>query len=161
MAKFKSFDIFPWNFHYQKNSLFFFYVYMHWLGCTLVQNSLVLRHLKWHFPMCLGVSERSSEQTSECRGAREQGGQCRANKGASSMSKWAKGQASGPVLTSQFLAVLNHCGVVHWNFKTLRIFTELHSKKHLPSLVMIGQDPLHTITIPPIYMVDGGSFFAL
>ena len=49
----------------------------------------------------------------------------------------------------------------HWNFKTLRIFTELYSKKHLPSLVMIGQNLLHTISIPPAYIVDSGSFFPL
>ena len=45
--------------------------------CTMVQNGLVLRHLITHFPTSLGVSKR------------------------------VNGKVSGPVLTSQFLDVLN------------------------------------------------------
>ena len=64
--------------------------------------------LKSRFPTSLGVSERASEQMSERSGARERSEQCGASKRVSSASERANGQASGPVLTSRFLAFLTH-----------------------------------------------------
>ena len=42
--------------------------------CTMIQNSLILRHKNSYFPTSLGVSERASERMSEQSEAREQGG---------------------------------------------------------------------------------------
>ena len=45
---------------------------------------------------------------SECRGAREQSEHCGASERVSGASKRTNGRANGPVLTSGFLAVLDH-----------------------------------------------------
>ena len=84
---------------------------------TVVQNSLILRHLLFYFPK----STRVSEQTNEHRGAWkgwEQGSVSEwgssANEWVSVARKWVSGaseqvngQASGPALTSGFFVVLN------------------------------------------------------
>ena len=49
---------------------------------------------------------------SERSGAREQSEQCGASERVSGASERANGQASGPVLTSRFLAVLTYCAPV-------------------------------------------------
>ena len=54
----------------------------------------------FHCPMRSGASERS--------GARERSEQCGASERVSGASERANGQASGPVLTSRFLAFLTH-----------------------------------------------------
>ena len=51
-----------------------------------------------HFPTCLGVSEQASKQSELCG----------ASKWVCGASVWANRRVSGPVLTSQFIAVLNH-----------------------------------------------------
>ena len=62
----------------------------------MVQNSLKLGHHNLHCPTSMGASERASEQESEL---------------VSGVSERVSGQASGPVLTAQFLAVVNLHGV--------------------------------------------------
>ena len=69
-----------------------------WGRWTMVQINLMLRHLIIHFLMSSDMSVRAHEQ-------REQ---CRVSKWVSGASKWANGRASGSVLTSGFLVVLNH-----------------------------------------------------
>ena len=61
-----------------------------------------------HYPTSSGVSEGTSEQTSEPSGAREWSTQCGASKLVSGASERRNGGVSGPVLTSEFMAVLNH-----------------------------------------------------
>ena len=75
---------------------------------TVVQNGLILRH----FPTSLGVSE----WTNECNRARKWGEWSGASSADYGTSKWvssakerANGRASGQVLPSRFLAVLNQC----------------------------------------------------
>ena len=55
-------------------------------------------------------SELASEQSNEHSGARERSKQRGASERVSGASGRANGRASGPVLTSRFLAVLNHSG---------------------------------------------------
>ena len=64
----------------------------------------------FHFPTSSGMSGRASERVNERSGARKQSEQCGASEWVSGVSKWANGQASGPVFSSRFLAVQNHCG---------------------------------------------------
>ena len=51
---------------------------------------------------------RASKQKSECSGARERSKQCGTSEQVSGASKRANGRASGPVLQTVFLAVINH-----------------------------------------------------
>ena len=66
---------------------------------------------------------------SERSGAHEQSEQCGASKQVSGASEQTNGQASGPVLTSGFLAVMNHCESIISNFDKLALF---HEKIALP-----------------------------
>ena len=69
--------------------------------CTTGQNSLIVGHQNHAFPRARErVSERASERVSAAERASE----------ASGASERANGQASGPVLTSRFLAFLTHRG---------------------------------------------------
>ena len=54
------------------------------------------------------MREWVSIKTSERNGASEQSEQCGANKWVSGVSELGNGQASGPVLTSGFLIILDH-----------------------------------------------------
>ena len=75
---------------------------------SALRFSLMSQHLIVHFPMSLGVSEWANEQTNKNNGVREWSKQCRASEWVSSGSEWMNGRASGPVLTSRFLVVLNN-----------------------------------------------------
>ena len=55
------------------------------------------------------MSERASEQMSEHSGVRERSEQCGTSERVSGASERGNGRASGPVLTTRFLAVPNHC----------------------------------------------------
>ena len=77
---------------------------------TMVENRTKLRqnsHPIIHCPTSEGVSE-VSERTSECSGGRERSEQSEASERVSGASKRANGRASGPVLQSVFLAVIDH-----------------------------------------------------
>ena len=58
-----------------------------------------------------------SERANERSGAREQSELCGASERVSGASERANGRASGPVLTSQLMAVLNHSAVGGGNQK--------------------------------------------
>ena len=60
-----------------------------------------------HCPTSEGVSE-VSERASERSGGREQSEQSGASERVSGASEQANGRASGPVLTSGFLIILDH-----------------------------------------------------
>ena len=69
------------------------------------QIHLVLRHLISHFPTSLGVCERTSELMSAAERAIEASSAEQGNDWA----VWVNGRASGPIILSRFIAVLNHC----------------------------------------------------
>ena len=56
-----------------------------------------------------------SEQTSERSGVHERSEKCGASKRVSGASERANGRASGPVLTSRFMAVLNPSAMIVGN----------------------------------------------
>ena len=67
--------------------------------CTVGQNILII-----YFPTSPGVSEWANERSGACK----QNGQGGASECVGGVSKQANGRASGPVLTSRFLVVLDH-----------------------------------------------------
>ena len=71
-------------------------------------NQVILRHQKFTFPRVREWAKWASEWTSERSGGRERSEQSGASEWVSGASKRVKGRASGPVLTSRFMAVLNH-----------------------------------------------------
>ena len=75
---------------------------------TIGQNQLFFWHLIIHFPTSSGVYERASKRPNERSVVHEQSELGRASEWVRDASEWADGWASGPVLTSRFMAVLNH-----------------------------------------------------
>ena len=71
------------------------------------QNQVVLRHLINHFLHELGSEWANGQMNKHCR-ACKRSKQCRTSVWVSGASKQANGRAIGPVLTSQFWAVLNY-----------------------------------------------------
>ena len=72
------------------------------------QNQVILRHQKFTFPQAREWAKWASERTSERSGGRERSEQSGASEWVSSASEQANGRASGPVLQSVFLAVIDH-----------------------------------------------------
>ena len=90
---------------------------------TMVENGKkhkINSHLLIHRPTSEGVSKVSewakwaSEQTSERSGGRERSEHSGASERVSSVSERGNGRASGLVITSGFLNILNHSVVEHF-----------------------------------------------
>ena len=72
---------------------------------------MILRHKNSHFFTSSGVS-KVSERMNERSGAHERSEQGGASERVSGASERANGRASGPVLQSVFLAVIDHSAIV-------------------------------------------------
>ena len=109
---------------------------------TMVQNKVKLRHLIINFLTSLGVSKVSevSERTNERSGACKRSKQSGASEWVSGASEQAKEQVSGLVLTSWFLAYLNHSAreyircdffvITHWSSSFMSFILWLFTLKN-------------------------------
>jgi len=80
---------------------------------TVGQIQVILGHQYFTFPRAREWAKWASERTIERSGGREWSKQSRASEQVSCASERVNGRASGPVLTSRFLAALPHCALPH------------------------------------------------